>query len=277
MIDGTKLVEQDCHVSIRRHVRSELPFLRRFGRALTGNQQLADLCVVQLLDDLVDSPTLMQTAHNSKAALYKHLLAMLNSFANAAAEGESPAFLSPLSRQAQLLTSVEGFTREEVGEILGLTEDRVALLLLESAKQNSWAGSATVLVIEDEPLISMQLERLIDDLGHTLLGIATTHTQATRLGRNRVPDLILSDVQLADGSSGIDAVRDILSLRQVPVIYITAYPERLLTGRRAEPNFLISKPFDAEAVKVTIGQALFLELQSREHGAPRPCCKGLVE
>jgi hypothetical protein len=52
-------------------------------------------------------------------------------------------------------------------------------------------------------------------------------------------------------------VKDILQRYDVPVIFITAFPERLLTGERPEPTFLITKPFQPETVKAAIGQALF--------------------
>ena len=73
-----------------------------------------------------------------------------------------------------------------------------------------------------------------------------------------MPGLVLADIQLADGSSGLDAVDDILEIDSVPVIFITAYPERLLTGERPEPTFLVTKPFATESVKATIAQALLL-------------------
>ena len=67
------------------------------------------------------------------------------------------------------------------------------------------------------------------------------------------------DIQLADDSSGIDAVKDILHEFKVPVIFITAFPERLLTGERPEPTFLITKPFQRSTVKAQIAQALFFD------------------
>mgnify|MGYP002650438972 CR=1 FL=1 len=71
------------------------------------------------------------------------------------------------------------------------------------------------------------------------------------------PGLVLADIQLADDSSGIDAVKDILAEFQVPVIFITAFPERLLTGDRPEPAFLISKPYSEEQVRSAVSQAMF--------------------
>ena len=52
---------------------------------------------------------------------------------------------------------------------------------------------------------------------------------------------------------------DILVEFQVPVIFITAFPERLLTGERPEPTFLITKPFQRSTVKAAISQALFFD------------------
>jgi len=100
-----------------------------------------------------------------------------------------------------------------------------------------------VLIIEDEPFIAMELEGLIESLGHRVIGVASTHGDAIALMKNKKPGLILSDIQLADGSSGLDAVNELLRSFEVPVIFITAFPERFLTGERPEPAFLIAKPF----------------------------------
>jgi ABC-type uncharacterized transport system permease subunit len=73
----------------------------------------------------------------------------------------------------------------------------------------------------------------------------------------------LADIQLADGSSGLDAVNEILRTFAVPVIFITAFPERLLTGTKPEPTFLIRKPYQVDAVKAVVSQALFFDVRSR--------------
>ena len=105
----------------------------------------------------------------------------------------------------------------------------------------------------------MDIEALVESLGHRVTEVARTHAEALAAVRRRRPGLILADVQLADGSSGITAVHEILNSFRVPVIFITAYPERLLTGERPEPTFLISKPFRHEMVKAVISQALFFD------------------
>ena len=114
-----------------------------------------------------------------------------------------------------------------------------------------------MLIIEDEPVIATDIEALVRELGHTVLDVAATRSEAVAAVARRTPGLVLADIQLADGSSGIDAVKDILGRYDVPVIFITAFPERLLTGERPEPTFLITKPFQPETVKAAIGQALF--------------------
>jgi len=115
------------------------------------------------------------------------------------------------------------------------------------------------MIIEDEPLIAMDLEALVESLGHSVTGIARTRDEAVALAGSKRPGLILADIQLADGSSGLDAVNDLLATFQAPVIFITAYPERFLTGERPEPAFLIAKPFQPANVSAVISQALFFQ------------------
>jgi CheY-like chemotaxis protein len=118
-----------------------------------------------------------------------------------------------------------------------------------------------VLIIEDEPLIAMELEQIVRSLGHEIAGIATTHEDAVAAFEDTDAGLVLADIQLADGSSGIDAVQDILARAPVPAIFITAFPERLLTGGRVEPTFLISKPFRENTVRAAISQSLLFTPQ----------------
>ena len=117
-------------------------------------------------------------------------------------------------------------------------------------------------------MIAADIEALVKELGHKVRRHRRHPHRGGRGGRPRkTPGLVLADIQLADGSSGIDAVKDILARFDVPVIFITAFPERLLTGERPEPTFLITKPFQPETVKAAIGQALFFHpAQGRQAG-----------
>ena len=123
--------------------------------------------------------------------------------------------------------------------------------------------ATTALIIEDEPLIALELSSIVKEMGHSVCGVAATRDTAVARARAAKPGFILADIQLADGSSGIEAVREIFSaLLEIPVIFITAYPERLLTGERAEPTFVVTKPFAPENLKSTIGHALLLAAET---------------
>ena len=115
-----------------------------------------------------------------------------------------------------------------------------------------------VMIIEDEAIIAMDIHSIVSEMGHAITGIARTRNAAVEMGIRDKPDLILADIQLADKSSGIDAVNDLLGqFGEIPVIFITAFPERLLTGERPEPAFLISKPYSEDEVRAAVSQAMF--------------------
>jgi len=174
--------------------------------------------------------------------------------------------VTPLNRQALLLTTLEDFTIEQSGEIMEIPPEDVEKMVQDAIAEIDRESATSVLIIEDEPLISMQLEDLVRGLGHDICGTAATRTQAQEVVAEKTPGLVLADIQLADGSSGLDAVDDILSIGSVPVIFITAYPERLLTGDRPEPTYLVTKPFQEATVRAAISQALFFNA-NRENAA----------
>jgi CheY-like chemotaxis protein len=169
------------------------------------------------------------------------------------------ARLTPLPRQAFLLISLEGFSEAEAARVLGVEVTELRNMLDEAGQELAGEIATDVLIIEDEPLIAMDIEGLVERLGHNVLGVARTHKEAVKLAGNKRPGLILADIQLADGSSGLDAVNELLKSFETPVIFITAYPERFLTGERPEPAFLIPKPYQPATVSAVISQALFFE------------------
>jgi CheY-like chemotaxis protein/DNA-directed RNA polymerase specialized sigma24 family protein len=264
-------------MSVTCSIAPHLPSLRRFARALSGSQQSGDAYVVALLTALIDNPSMFSLQLDPKNALYRIFLTIWNSvdvntFPNFSLE-RSEALrglqtLTPMPRQAFLLLAVEGFDAEAIAEILDT--DIADVIVLIAAADHEIANQldpADILIIEDEPLAAEHLKELVLSLGHRVTGVARTHQDAFKLAHKKKPDLILSDIQLADGSSGVEAVNEILGELEVPVIFITGHPEMLLTGTKPEPTFLIAKPFNAETVKAVIGQALFFEVRSRLKGA----------
>ena len=142
--------------------------------------------------------------------------------------------------------------------ILGISEFDVNSHVVAARSDIEDALCARVLIIEDETIIALHIKPIVENLGHEAIAIVRTRAEAVAKARDERPELILADISLADGSSGIDAVKDILAEQTVPVIFITAFPEMLLTGERPEPTYLITKPFEPATVIATIGQALLM-------------------
>ena len=256
-------------MSVSQAVVAHLPYLRRYARALTGSQMAGDAYVRATLEAALSDEAVLEQIGQGRVALYSAFNKIwsvsggslpgrgdVGEGALANAE-ERLAAVTPASRQALLLTTVEDFSPVEAARIMEITEAEAQALVAGALSEIDAESATEVLIIEDEALISMQLEELVESLGHTVCGTATTRDEARAVVAKRKPGLVLADIQLADGSSGIDAVNDILGEYSVPVIFITAYPEKLLTGDRPEPTYLITKPFLESAVKAAISQAMF--------------------
>ena len=256
-------------MSLGQELAPHLPFLRRYARALTGSQAHGDAFVRASLEAIVASPADFPRDVDARLGLYRTFHAIWSS-ANIEDEPENVggtteeqiaqarlAQVTPLSRQALLLTAMEGFSNEDAAYLIDAAPGDVETLVAEALSEIERQTRADVLIIEDEPMIAMDIETIVRDLGHDVTGVAVTRDEAVALAMEDRPGLVLADIQLADDSSGIDAVKDILAEFEVPVIFITAFPERLLTGERPEPTFLITKPFQRGTVKAAISQALF--------------------
>ena len=259
-------------MSLGQQLYPHLPFLRRYARALTGSQTHGDAYVRATLEAIVASPDDFPKDVDARLGLYRvfHSIWSSSHLDDIDDEGTDEdsrqsiararlARLTPLPRQALLLTAMEGFSPQETGYLTDMTADDVESLVEEALDEIEEQTRADVLIIEDEPIIAMDIEMIVRDMGHDVTGVAVTHAEALQMVQARRPSLVLADIQLADDSSGIDAVKDILSQFSVPVIFITAFPERLLTGERPEPTFLITKPFQRATVKAAISQALFFD------------------
>jgi len=266
-------------LSLLARLAPHLPYVRRYARALTGDQTTGDQYVRVALEALAAGEKTLDPQLSPRVALYRVFHAI---WGGTGAQLETPVEedlsasgdprqrlmrIAPRSRQAFLLTALEGFTPSEAAQILDTDFDEIDRLIAQAQNEIDAELATEVLIIEDEPVIAADIEALVRELGHKVLDIAATRTEAVEAAARHRPGLVLADIQLADGSSGIDAVKDILSRFDVPVIFITAFPERLLTGERPEPTFLITKPFQPETVKAAIGQALFFHPARRKEAA----------
>ncbi|WP_045387995.1 response regulator [Falsirhodobacter sp. alg1] len=248
-------------------IGANLPYLRRYARALTGSQSTGDAFAAATLEAILEDTSIFEGIDNAKVGLFHafHLV-----WASAGAPLGDPdnrmsekaqnymANLTPNTREALLLHAIEGFTHDEIGAIMQVEADEATDLVEIAQREMSNAVAGKVMIIEDEAIIAMDISAIVKEMGHEITGIARTRTEAGALAARERPDLVLADIQLADNSSGVDAVNDILKqFDDMPVIFITAFPERLLTGQMNEPAFLITKPYHEDQVRSAVSQAMF--------------------
>jgi CheY-like chemotaxis protein len=263
-------------MSMTQTLAPHLPYLRRYARALTGSQASGDAYVRAALSALLTGEQALAEGVAPRVGLYRLFHAIWSS-ASGHIDGDNQrssdssatpeARLKALDaekRAALLLTAVEAFSLDETAFILDESSEEVERAVLDAQRTIDSQLASRVLIIEDEPIIALDLENLVSELGHRVVGTAATREEAVAKALAERPGLVLADINLGEGGSGIDAVTEILNSFDIPVIFITAYPEKLLTGERPEPTYLIAKPFLPETVQATVGQALFFHPMTRK-------------
>jgi len=244
-----------------------LPFLRRYARAVSGSQKRGDEWVRLCAEVAVQQPELVAAAADTKLGVFKLFHSLQQPFggldpAASDANGvsgrlkESLTDMAPLQRQVLLLTVLEGFTAGDAAEILNIDIETAEANLQAAREELRRVASVRILVIEDEAIIALDVADIVRNAGHEVVGIAATEKAAIELAKKHSPHLVLADIQLRGADSGIAAVNEIMKSMTVPVIFVTGFPERLLTGKRVEPAFVISKPFDPDLLRAAIAQAL---------------------
>ncbi|MBS0520192.1 MAG: response regulator [Proteobacteria bacterium] len=243
-----------------------LPFLRRYARAVTGSQQRGDEWVRLCAEVAVRQPDLMAGMADTKLGVFALFHRLQQPFGGLDKSSEASTVsgrvkeslteMAPLQRRVLLLTVLEGFTVADAAYILDIDVETAERSLEEARRELQRVASVRVLVIEDEAVIALDVADIVRSAGHEVVGVAATEKAAVELARSHSPHLVLADIQLRGADSGISAVKEILRTMTVPVIFITGYPERLLTGTQVEPAFVISKPFDPDLLRAAIAQAL---------------------
>ena len=249
-------------------VAANLPFLRRYARALTGSQRTGDNFAAATIEAMLSDNAELPSLESPRIDLFRafHLV-----WSSAGAPVSAPtdsqltarahvhmASLTPNSREALLLHAIEGFSVDEIAAVMGMSATEAETSIRIARDEMTRAVAGRIMIIEDEAIIAMDLAAIIGEAGHRVTGIASTRGEAVTLAARERPDLVLADIQLADNSSGIDAINDILAqFGTLPVIFISAFPERLLTGEKPEPAFVITKPFTEDQVRSAVSQAMF--------------------
>ena len=264
-------------MSVSHDIVRLLPYLRRYARALTGAQATGDEYVRLCLEAILAEPERIKNAADLRVELFAvfHDAWDIVDSAIPAVDGSSTedgglnrqlAALPSIERQVLLLIALERFSTAEAARILDLDESDVVRKLDIARQELRRQATTRVLIIEDEPVIAMDIAGIVESLGHEVIGVAGRQAEAVELARKHRPGLVLADVQLQDGDSGIVTVQEIMRSMDAPVIFVTGFPERLLTGDRVEPAFIVTKPFDPETLKVAIVQALSFSTQPAKAG-----------
>ena len=232
-----------------------LPYARRYARALTGSQSRGDEVVAEALQQvLANPPESLAADPGARVALYGAIGDRVRG--GDAAPAIDLTEMSMLQRMLLLLTALEEQPLTAAAAACRVLP-ATAELELRLARDSLRTGVATrVLIIEDEPIIALDIQELVERCGHSVVGIAATEAEAVAIAEAERPGLVLADINLGAGGDGASAVARILKHLTAPVIFVTAYPERLLTGEAVEPAFVITKPFDPTTLAVATFQAV---------------------
>ncbi|MFN3312758.1 MAG: response regulator [Hyphomonas sp.] len=238
-------------------IEMELPYLRRYARAVLGDAAAGDRAVERMLEAVIAE----RPDRVTRVSLFRHVDLIMREPAPANGHANPASTSSKAPRRAFLLTAMESLSEADAAAILNVSAAELSALLASARQELASLKACKVVIIEDEPLIVGSLSQIVESLGHSVVGVAVTRAQAVSTVLETRPDLLLVDIQLADGSQGTDAVAEIRARYAVPAIFITAFPAKMLAGKSGEPTFLISKPFRPAHVKAVISQALFMHVR----------------
>lgn len=223
-----------------------LRHLRRHAYALTGHREIGDDLVDQASRELYATAADPPKQPEFSVLLFRLFHEKFNS-----------CEVINLARTALLLHEVEKFGYDDVGRILRISREAAETTVKAAQMARLPFSPRKVLLIEDEAIIAMELTVLVAELGHVVSGVAMTRQQAVEVARADPPDLVVLDIELADGSSGLDAIRAITSVcDEVPVILSTGHPDRLLTDRINAPVCLLTKPSSEDDMRSAIQKAI---------------------
>jgi DNA-directed RNA polymerase specialized sigma24 family protein/CheY-like chemotaxis protein len=248
--------------NLSQQIISSLPHLRRYAHAVTGSQRYGDNRVRVVLEILLQNPDQMRSGKSPRVEIFRLFHSVLDRLASSfhgvdlgsAAEPhllDAVARLSPRSRQILLLAVLARFEAEDIAEVLGIDRQIVTRRLQYARDRIQRRLSARILIIEDEDVVASEMGRAVENLGHTVVGIAHSDGKAVKLARSVSPELVLADARLRDGHEA--AVEQIRSTTKAPIIFVR--PSRR-SGRAAGPRRAGGRRVDSDALQKTIMRAL---------------------
>jgi len=123
-----------------------------------------------------------------------------------------------------------------------------------------------IFIVEDEAIVANDIQETLKSLGYVVTGIARSGETAIEKVKETKPDLVLMDIHLAGEMDGVEAAGKIHVLYDIPIIYLTAYADKLLLDRAkiTEPYGYILKPYDERELHSVIEMALYKSKLERE-------------
>ncbi len=140
-------------------------------------------------------------------------------------------------------------------------------------------GRTNVLVVEDEAIVSKDIQHSLKKLGYNVVGSSSTGEKAIELASELRPDIVLMDIMLKGELTGIDSAEEIRAKLGIPVIYLTAYADEgtLSKAKVTEPYGYIIKPFKEIDIHTSIEMALYKHQKESEVKKERDLLYSIVE
>lgn len=136
-----------------------------------------------------------------------------------------------------------------------------------------------IFVVEDESIVSKDIQQSLKKLGYNVAGAATSGEQAVDLIEQTKPDLVLMDIMLKGEMNGIQTAEIVKNKHNIPVIFLTAYADEntLSKAKVTEPYGYIIKPFKEIDIHTSIEMALYKHGKETEVKKERDFLYSLVE
>lgn len=237
--------------------------LRRFLRAINIDTVWAE----EWLRLTYASPTTDEALSETSTASAKfQVFSDFYDYWNAQEDGEAEALpftddrlrrfvpnLPPKEDQILLLCDFVGFSLKEAASLLHVSVEDAETLLTDGRKLTRDLPPMSVLILEDHGLIAQDLSDIVGETGLSVIGVASNEADAIRIARQNWPDIIVTDQMLEDGDTGLQAIEKLRPDGEFAAIYVTAYPDEVLTGLDEEPAIIVAKPFKPEAIRAALG------------------------
>lgn len=235
--------------------------LRQFCRLLTADRLFGDeIVAITLAEDIPG-----ENEAQKRVEAFKRLLSFWAMAYEARETAPNFTDLSLLAsagappskiQTALLLSDVLQMPEKDIAQILAPTDSSVTELVVTGRVMHASRAKGKTIIVEDEPVIASDLRYIVEQLGATVAGTAESADKAVDLITRNKPDLILTDYNLVDEKTGIDVVEESRKVHQCPVVFVTAFPEEVLSGRDGEPDVVIGKPYTLDGIKAAVVQSL---------------------